>query len=458
MIINNKLQEKCGVFAIDDFSGELDVARLAYYALLALQHRGQEACGIAVKDSGTVIAHKDIGLVNDVFNDVVLRYLNGHSALGHVLYIADKKARRDNVEPFVIRYRNGQLAISMNGCLVNGEELRNSLEEEGVIFQSSSDSELILSLISRNSIGSDSFVDALLKTLVTIKGAYAFAIMSEKGICGVRDPLGIKPLCIGKLQNSYVLASESVAFDTIGAEFIRDVEPGEIVFLEQDGIKSIRYSSKNESKLCIFEHVYYARPDSIMDGASVYLARVNMGRQLAKESPVEADIVCGVPDSGISSAIGYSIESGITYCTAIVKNRYIGRTFIKPEQNAREINVRIKLNVLKEAVKDKRIVLIDDSIVRGTTTKNLIRLMKEAGAREVHIRIASPPFIYPCKYGLDTPSKESLVASRLTIEEIRKNIVADSLEFISLEGLLNTPEGSRGGFCSACFTGKYPVL
>lgn len=456
--VSGKLNEECGVFAIYDRSGEIDVAQLTYYALYALQHRGQEACGIAVNDNGKISVHKDVGLVKEVFDNDILDSLKGQSALGHVLYTIEDEDGKENSEPMVIRYKKGKLAISYNGRLVNCDEIRRNMAEEGVLFQSTSDAELILNLISRNAVGTSAFEETLIKTQDAIKGAYAFAIMTPNEIYGLRDPLGIKPLCIGRIDDSYLLASESCALDAVGATFVRDVEPGEIVSIDADGFKTLYKVDNDKTSFCVFEHVYFARPDSVIDGASVYNARINMGIQLAKESPVDADIVVGVPDSGISAAIGYSRESGIKYETAIVKNRYIGRTFIKPKQMDRDEGVKIKLNVLKSAVEGKRVVLIDDSIVRGTTIKNLINLLRDGGAKEVHIRISSPPFVYPCKYGIDTPSQSSLVAYNYTIDEIKENIGADSLAFISVDGILKTPVGSKCGFCTACFTGEYPVL
>ncbi|AUS97556.1 amidophosphoribosyltransferase [Clostridium thermosuccinogenes] len=452
----DKLREECGVFGIFDKDGH-DVARMSYYALYALQHRGQESAGIAVNDNGTILYHKDMGLVPEVFNEVILNHLKGRIAISHVRYSTTGANSRENAQPMVIKYRNGQLALAHNGNLVNASNLREKLEEDGLIFQSTNDSEVILNLISRYSLICGKVEEAIQKMMQDVRGSYSILLLTPDKLIGIRDPLGIRPLCIGLLGNSYVLASESCALDAIGAKFIRDVKPGEIVTISEEGISSIEMDIKEESRLCIFEFIYFARPDSFLDGASVYQARLEAGRRLAIEHPVEADLVIGAPDSGITAAIGYSMESGIPYGQGLLKNRYIGRTFIQPDQEQREMGVKIKLNVMKNAIEGKRLVIIDDSIVRGTTTKRIIKALKDAGAKEVHMRVSSPPMKYPCYFGVDIPSGKQLVASISSIEEVRQLIGADSLGYLSLEGLLKTPVGAKCGFCSACFTGEYPM-
>jgi len=452
----DKLKEECGVFGIYN-NDDLDVARLTYYALYALQHRGQESAGIAVNDDGVILHHKDMGLVPEIFNEVVLNHLKGKAAIGHVRYSTTGASLRENAQPLVVKYRNGQMALAHNGNLVNAAEIREKMEENGAIFQTSSDSEVIASLISRYRIISKNIEEAIQKVMREVKGAYALTILTPKRLVGARDPLGIRPLCIGKIDNSYVLASESCAFDAIGAEFIRDVNPGEIVLIGEDGISSIQTNGCAESQLCIFEFVYFARPDSYVDGASVHQARIEAGKQLAIEHPVDADLVIGAPDSGITAAMGYSEESGIPHGQGLIKNRYVGRTFIQPEQEQREMGVRIKFNAMRNAIKGKRVIMVDDSIVRGTTTKRIVQMLKNAGAKEVHMRISSPPIKFPCFFGIDTSSRKQLVASTHSVEEIRCMIGANSLGYLSLEGLRKTPIGIQCGLCDACFTGKYPM-
>jgi len=452
----DKLKEECGVFGIYDMDGH-DVAMLTYYGLYALQHRGQESAGIAVNDMGTILHHKDMGLVPDVFNKVILNHLKGKMAIGHVRYSTTGASLRENAQPMVAKYRNGQLAIAHNGNLVNASRLRNEMEANGAIFQTTSDTEVIANLISRNWLLSDDIEQTLIKVMDTIKGSYSIAILTPDKLVGIRDPLGIRPLCIGKLKNSYILASESCALDAVGAEFVRDVRPGEIVLIGDDGLKSVQAPVCSESRLCIFEFVYFARPDSFIDGSSVYRARIEAGRRLAMEHPVEADVVIGAPDSGTTAALGYSMQSGIPFGQGLLKNRYVGRTFIKPGQDERETSVRIKFNAMADEVRGKRIVMVDDSIVRGTTTSIIVQMLKDAGAKEVHMRVSSPPVKYPCYFGIDISTKEQLVASELSIEKIREMIGADSLGYLSLEGLLKTPVGTKCGFCTACFCGNYPM-
>jgi len=453
----DKLREECGVFGIFDKDG-LDVARLTYYGLYALQHRGQESAGIAVNDNEVILYHKDMGLVPEIFNDVVINHLKGQIAIGHVRYSTTGASLRENAQPMVIKYRNGQLALAHNGNLVNASDIRTRLEDTGTIFQSTIDSEVILNLIARYRISSETMEEAMLKVLKEIKGSYALVILTPKRLIGVRDPLGIRPLCIGKVgEASYVLASESCALDAVGATYVRDVEPGEMVLIDKRGLTSIKTEVPSDSKLCIFEFIYFARPDSYIDGASVYKARFEAGKRLAIEHPVEADLVIGVPDSGLTAAIGFAAESGIPYGEGFMKNRYVGRTFIQPDQAQREIGVKIKLNPIRATVEGKRIVMIDDSIVRGTTSKRIVQSLKDAGAKEVHMRVSSPPVKYSCYYGIDTPSRQNLVAANNNVDQIRELVGADSLGFLSLEGLLKTPVGSKCGFCDACFGGNYPM-
>lgn len=431
-----------------------DTCQIAYYGLYALQHRGQASTGIAVNNNGFVDYHKGSGLVNEVFSRDIIDRLIGNIAIGHVRYDSYQKGKDLNiVEPLAVGYKRGALALSMDGSIVNSNTLRDKLEDNGVIFQSSLDSEVIANVIAR--YHKDELDDAVIKAIDHIKGAYSMVIMSSDRLIGVRDPYGLKPLVIGSIRDGYILASETCAFDTIGAEFIRDVEPGEMVVIDEKGIRTARLKPGKKS-LCLFEFIYLARPDSQMDGRSVYRARIEAGRQLYRECPVEADIVIGAPDSGIVSAIGYAEESKIPYREGLIKNRYVGRTFIEPTQELREEGVRIKLNVLKENIKDKKVILVDDSIVRGTTIRRIIDLLRKGGAKEIHVRISSPPVTGSCYLGVDTPNEENLMANNMTVEEIGKEIGADSLYYLSLEGLIKAV-GGEDEFCTGCFGGEYPV-
>ncbi len=453
---DRKLHEECGLFGIFDREGGLDCAHLTYYALFALQHRGQESAGIAVNDDGVIIYHKDTGLVPDVFNEVVLNHLKGHAAVGHVRYSGSDKVRED-AQPLVTRYKKGTLATAFNGSLADSVGERERLEADGAIFQTTSDTEIINYLLARERVKTHCIEDALVRVLRTLKGGYSLLVMSPRKLIAARDPLGYRPLCIGKKDNSYIFSSESCALDAIGAEFIRDVDPGEVVVADKEGLRSIRDNCSERSALCIFEYIYFARPDSVIEGTSVYEARVQAGRALAKADPVDADIVIGVPDSGICAAIGYAEESGIPYGTGLIKNRYIGRTFIQPSQAMREQSVDIKLNVLASTVKGKRVVIVDDSIVRGTTCRKLITMLKKAGATEVHMRISSPLFLWPCYFGTDVGTKDELIGCKYTVEEMREKFGADSLSFLRVEDLhCLVPDRTRG-FCNACFTGNYDI-
>ena len=453
----DKPQHECGVFGIFEKGETLDVARLTHYALFALQHRGQESCGIAVNDDGTIVYHKNLGLVPEVFDDVILNHLKGQIAIGHVRYAKNSENTRENAQPLVMKYVKGTLSIAHNASIVNAKSLRKELEEQGALFQGSSDTEVIAYLIAKERLFTHSVEEAVKNMMKKISGAYSILVMSPTKLIAARDPLGMKPLSIGRIGDTYVVASETVAFDTINAEFVRDVLPGEIIVITKDGLKSIPPESTTKGKMCIFEHIYIARPDSVIEGASVYEARKEAGRYLAKQSPVEADVVIAVPDSGIGAAIGYSEQSGIPYEVGLMKNRYVARTFIQPTQQMRENAVRIKLNVLKSVVKGKRVVMVDDSIVRGTTSNRIVKLLREAGAKEVHMRVAAPPYLYPCYFGTDVGSTSELIAVGKTVEEMRDIIGVDSLDFITLENILKSPIGSKTEFCTACFNGDYPL-
>lgn len=451
--------EECGVFGAYDRDGG-DVAASIYYGLFALQHRGQESCGIAVSDTAgerKVQAKKGKGLVDDVFDEETLESLKGNLGIGHVRYSTAGASNVQNAMPLVLNYIKGTLAIAHNGNLTNAVELRKELEYTGAIFQTTIDSEVIAYHIARERIKTDNAETAIANAMKKVKGAYALIITSPRKMIGVRDPYGLKPLCLGKRDNTYFFASESCAIAAVGGEFVRDIEPGEIVSITKDQIisnKELALPKEKEAR-CIFEYIYFARTDSRIDGVNVYSARIISGKALAKSYPVEADLVVGVPDSGLAAAKGYSEGSGIPMALAFHKNSYVGRTFIKPKQSQRESSVRIKLNVIEEVVKGKRIVLVDDSIVRGTTSANLIKMLKKAGATEVHMRISSPPFLYPCYFGTDVPSNEQLIAHSNTTEEIREKIGADSLGYMEVDKLKEMIGDL--GYCDACFTGNYPM-
>lgn len=455
-----KLGEECGVFGIYDFDGN-DIASTIYYGLFALQHRGQESCGIAVSDTrgpkGIVKSHKGMGLVNEVFTPEVLTGLKGDIGLGHTRYSTAGSSTRENAQPLVLNYIKGTLGLAHNGNLINAPELRRELEYTGAIFQTTIDSEVIAYHIARERVRSASAEEAVSRAMDKIKGAYSLIVMSPRKLIGARDPFGFRPLCIGKRDRAYILASETCALETIGAELVRDVEPGEIVTITPDGIRSDKSHClpREQEARCIFEYIYFARPDSHFDGVSVYQSRILAGRYLAVDSPVEADLVVGVPESGNAAALGYSLESGIPYGTAFVKNGYVGRTFIKPGQSSRESSVKVKLNVLSEAVKGKRVIMIDDSIVRGTTSGRIVKMLREAGAEEVHMRVSSPPFLYPCYFGTDVPAREQLLAYNRSVEEIRQVIGADSLAYLRVERLGEMIGGLP--HCTGCFTGQYPL-
>lgn len=458
--IDDSIHEECGVFGIYDLDGN-DIASTIYYGLFALQHRGQESCGIAVSDTagpkGQVKLTKGMGLVNEVFTHDELMSLKGNIGVGHTRYSTAGSSTRENAQPLVLNYVKGILGLAHNGNLINALELRKELEYTGAIFQTTIDSEVIAYHIARERVKTSSVEEAVKNAMKKILGAYSLIVMSPRKLIGARDPFGFKPLCIGKRDNAYILASETCALDTVGATFVRDVEPGEIVTITEKGIqsdKSLCLSRYKEAR-CVFEYIYFARPDSIIDGVSVYHSRIMAGKYLAIDSPVEADIVVGVPESGNAAALGYSLQSGIPYGTAFVKNSYVGRTFIKPKQSNRESSVQVKLNVLKEAVKGKRVIMIDDSIVRGTTSDRIVKMLRDAGATEVHVRVSSPPFLYECYFGTDVPSREQLIAYNRTVDEIRDIIGADTLGYLRLERLSEMVNGLP--ICTGCFNGKYPL-
>ncbi len=454
---SDELKEECGVFGIYNNDG-VDSGRIVYYGLFALQHRGQESCGIAVTDDTTVKQYKDMGLVPEVFSSDVLEKLTGKIAVGHVRYSTAGGSLRQNSQPLVSKYLKGALTVCHNGNLVNAIELREKFESEGFIFQTTIDTEVMAYVIARERVKNPSIEEAVSRMMDIVDGSYALLVMSPKKLIGCRDPYGIRPLVIGKRDNSYILSSETCALDSVGAEFVRDVEPGEIVVIDENGIKSIKtHCKKRKSALCIFELIYFARPDSYIEGVSVYESRKEAGRQLAIEHPVEADIVIGVPDSGLDAAIGYAEQSGIPYEKGLVKNRYIGRTFINPTQSGREDSVKIKLNALKSTINGKRVVMIDDSIVRGTTIARLVKILRGAGAKEVHMRVSSPPFMWPCYYGVDVPTRDKLIACKYSVEEIAKVSGLDSLGYLGIDKLEKLRMGADFGYCDACFTGNYPT-
>ncbi len=455
------IHEECGVFGIFNRNLEHDAVQETYLALYALQHRGQVSCGIAARNGDNVDCITELGTVPDVFNKDKLASLTasgkGNVAIGHVRYSAQGEEDEINSQPMVMSYAKGSISIVNNGSLVSTAKLRSNLEAGGSVFQTNSNAEMIVHLIVRHRLQTENIEKAISKAMGELEGAYSFIIMSPKKLIAVRDPKGFRPLCYGKLGNSYVIASESCAIQSIGGEVIRDIEPGEILVITEDAVYSNKDNCGQKTSMCIFEHVYLARPDSVIDGASVHRARLNAGKFLAIEHPVEADVVVGVPDSGIDAAIGYANESGIPFGIGLIKNRYIGRTFIQTTQRQRERSVQIKLNPLGNEIEGKRIVLVDDSIVRGTTCAKLIKKLRDAGAKEIHMRISSPPFINPCYFGTDISSKDKLIACKLDIDEICRFIGADSLGYLSRESMMKVAENSKVEFCSACFTGEYPV-
>lgn len=453
----DELHEECGIFGV---YGHADASLLTYYGLHALQHRGQESAGICVSDRTRFHFHKGMGLVTEVFNREQIGKLPGPMAIGHVRYSTTGESRLLNAQPLIFTTGEGELALATNGNLVNALEIRKELEQSGSIFQTTSDTEVIAHLLARSP--KKGIAEALPDALRQIRGAYALLVMTREMMIAVQDPNGLRPLSMAKLGDSFLFSSETCAFDAVGAEYIRDVEPGEMVIVSREGIDSLRFSAPARRAICSFEYIYFARPDSNIDGMNVHLARKRLGKQLALEAPVAADVVTGVPDSSISAAIGFAEATGIPYELGLIKNRYVGRTFIQPSQSMREQGVKMKLSAVRKVVEGKRVILIDDSIVRGTTSRYIVQLIREAGATEVHVRISSPPVKFPCFYGIDTSHREDLIAASKDVEEIRRIIGADSLAFLSREGMVEaigrpSLEKDRG-HCLACFTGEYPTL
>lgn len=456
----SNLREECGVFGV--YSPETyGIADTVYYGLFALQHRGQESCGIVVNDDGVFSPYKDTGLVNDVFTpEIIERLGEGSIAVGHVRYGTTGSNDRSNAQPIVVNHVKGKMALAHNGNLVNSGELRRELELQGSIFHTTSDTEVISYIITKERLTAPSIEQAVNRAMDKLKGAYSLVVMSPSKLIAVRDEHGFRPLCYGKTTDGrYIVASESCALDAVGAQFIRDIKPGEIVVFDKNGVRTIEdHCNKKPCTLCVFEYIYFARPDSIIDGCCVHSARVRAGAFLALQHPVQADVVIGVPDSGLDAAIGYSKQSGIPYGIGFIKNKYIGRTFIAPGQKNREDKVRIKLNPIPDTVRGKRIVMIDDSIVRGTTSARIVKLLREAGASEIHMRVSAPPFLNPCYYGTDIDSRDNLIACRHSTEEIAEIIGVDSLGYLSIENVKQIAKGMNGcGYCTACFDGVYPT-
>ena len=454
----DKPEEACGVFGV--FAPGEDVAKLTYFGLYALQHRGQESAGIATFDGDQVHLHKEMGLVSQVFNETILNKLPGNLAVGHTRYSTTGSSRVVNAQPAVLQTKRGALALTHNGNLVNTPALREELLQNKHNLLTTTDSEVIAFAIAEEIDAGKEWLDGAISAFQRCKGAFSLVIGTPVGIMGVRDPNGVRPLVIGTLDTKeprYVLASETCALDIIGATYLRDVEPGELVWITSEGLASFHWAQQPQRKLCIFEMIYFARPDSIMNNESLYSYRMRIGRQLAKESFVDADIVIGVPDSGIPAAIGFSQESGITYAEGLIKNRYVGRTFIQPTQTMRESGIRMKLNPLKDVLAGKRVIIVDDSIVRGTTSRKLVKALRDAGATEVHMRVSSPPVTHPCFYGIDTDNQEQLIAATKSVEEIALLLEVNSLAYLSHEGMLETTKEDPTNFCSACFSGDYPI-
>ena len=455
MISNDKPREACGLFGVFN---HLDAAKLCYFGLYALQHRGQESAGIAVNDEGTIDEYKGMGLVPDVFDMDVLDGLNGQKAIGHVRYSTTGSSIAANAQPLVVRHRNRAYAVAHNGNLVNAHTIKAELEDSGSIFQTTMDSEVFLHLFVRSlSLG---FEEALKASVARMKGAFSMVVLTSRGeMIGIKDPHGFRPLCLGKLNGGWILASETCALDLVQAEFVRELDPGEIVIISKDGVKSIHTSTPKQRSFCIFEFIYFARPDSTFFGHNVYLTRKAHGRQLAKESSVDADLVMPFPDSGTYAALGYSEESGIPFETGMIRNHYVGRTFIQPTQSMRDFGVRVKLNPIKELLKGKDIIIIEDSIIRGTTAKTRVKALRELGVKRVHLRVSGPAHRFPCHYGIDFSTKGELIAAKMSVDELERYLGLDSLRYLSLDGLLSSTgiDNPADNFCKACFDGCYPV-
>ncbi|MEW6086968.1 MAG: amidophosphoribosyltransferase [bacterium] len=453
MQILDKNQDKCGVFGV---FGHTDAARLTYLGLYSLQHRGQESAGIVVSDEKNVTSYKEMGLVSDVFNEDILKRLQGHMAIGHVRYSTTGSSFLKNAQPLLVNYHGGSIAVAHNGNFTNALELRQLLEKKGSIFQSSMDTEVVVHLIANSK--KTKFEGTVIDAFKKIEGAYSIVLMDARRLIGIRDPYGFRPLCLGKLgHNTWIITSETCALDLIGAEYVRDISPGEMVIIDKNGISSFYPFPKKKHAFCAFEFIYFSRPDSNIFGQNVYTIRKRLGKILAKESPAAADLVIPIPDSGISAALGYAEESGIPFETGIIRNHYIGRTFIQPHQFMREIGVRVKLNPVKEVLKGRKIIVVDDSIVRGTSCKKIIGMLYNAGAKEIHLRISSPPSKHPCFYGIDTPQQKELIAANTDLEDIRKYLKVDSLAYLSMDGLEKALSLVKDNFCFACFDGKYPI-
>ena len=453
MLAKDKMEEECGVFGVYCKENK-EVSQMCYYAMYALQHRGQESAGITVLNDGKLSSYKGMGLTADVFTEEILNQLQGNAAIAHVRYSSFKDNKIENAQPIESKFKLGQIAVAHNGNLTNSKVIRELLEDGGATFTSTSDSEVVIKMIARKA--TDGLEEAIKAAVSAVKGAYAFVMLADKKLIGIRDPYGIRPLCIGTNEaGDYFLASESCAIDAIGGHIVRDVEAGEMVIIDDNGIKSIKFAENKNIAPCSFEHIYFARPDSTIDGINVYQARVEAGKLLAKQCKVEADIVIGVPDSGVPAAIGYAEESGIPYAMGLIKNKYIARTFIKPVQSLREQAVMVKLNPLRIQLEGKRVVVVDDSLVRGTTSKILIEIIRRAGAKEVHFRSASPAVMHPCFYGVDIAHRKELIAARMSVEEIRQEINADTLDYLSLDNMLTSLKSNN--FCVGCFNGVYPM-
>lgn len=455
---HDKLHEECGVFGVYS-PREDDVAMKTYYGIFALQHRGQESCGIAVNNDGDITGYKDVGIVNDVFGSETISKLgSGQIAVGHVRYGTKITANQANAQPMIVNHKKGSMALATNSAIINAGELRSDLEMNGLIFHSVSDSEIMASIFIKERLRTDSIEAAIAEAMKTLEGAYSIVAMSPRKLIGVRDTRGFRPLVIGKTRDIYVIASETCALDAVGAKFIRDVEPGEIVVIDENGLRSIdMHTEKNEKSLCSFEYIYFSRPDSIVDGTSVHEARKRAGALLALDNRVDADVVIGVPDSGIDAAMGYSEQSGIPYGLGFIKNKYIGRTFIQNDQKYREERLKIKLNAVESTVDGKRVIMVDDSIVRGTTSARIVRLLRNAGATEVHVRSSAPKFLNPCYFGTDIDSRDHLIAVKYSEDEIAEVIGADSVAFLDLRDLPRIVNESEMGMCYGCFSGKYPI-
>jgi amidophosphoribosyltransferase len=463
--VNDKKKDECGVFGIWALGQLEEAAHFTYLGLHALQHRGQESAGIVATDGETLHVHRAMGLVADIFDAEVLARLKGGAAIGHVRYSTTGASHLKNAQPMAVQYAGGPVAVAHNGNLVNAEALRVELEREGSIFQSSSDTEVIIHLLARAKPTADAaaagLVPAIRQALARVSGAYSIVFLTPKALVGVRDPLGVRPLVLGRLKGNWVLASETTALDLIEAEYVREVEPGELVVIDAAGLRSERLfpdaPAPKRYGRCVFEHIYFARPDSVLFGKSVYAARQAFGRQLAKQHPVQADLVIPVPDSGVPAAIGYGEQAGIPFAMGLVRSHYVGRTFIEPSQSIRHFGVKLKLNALRDVLKGKRVVVVDDSVVRGTTSRKIVKMIRAAGATEVHLRISSPPTAWPCYYGIDTPTRQELIASSHSVEEIAKYVTADSLGYLELGGLYEALGEERSAFCDACFSGEYLI-